>query len=381
MNTIPVKDLKQDGYVTEPAYLDGKYIILSHETPITKGLIPRLIEWDYREVLCDGTVRSTPKPEEDEFGDPVEAPAEAVEKTVPAEDQLGRMRQYYEQFTSYVDSIYNNYVTKGDVRQIEINNRIKGLLETIVENRRLVLRVMSETQVKANYLVAHTARSTVLALALGSFFKLQTHRLIELGVACVLHEIGMVRLPPQLYMVNRQLTPQERKSIMAHPIIGYNILKEKQFPLAVSLVALEHHERMNGSGYPRGLSGDKISVYSRIIAVACSYDAVTASRPYKAAKDGYAAMVDILKNEGKRYDDTVIKALVYTLSIYPIGSWVLLTSGKKAVVIDVSSENPRYPIVQVHGEKTPEGKDKVVPTSEVGVRILRPLQTGEIPVD
>ena len=90
-------------------------------------------------------------------------------------------------------------------------------------------------------------------------------------------------------------------------------------------------------------------------------------------------MVDILKNDGKKYDDTVIKALVYSLSIYPIGSWVLLTSGKKAVVIDVNSDNPRYPIVQVHGEKTPDGKVKVVPTSEVGVRILRPLHAEEIP--
>ena len=126
----------------------------------------------------------------------------------------------------------------------------------------------------------------------------------------------MIRLPPQLYMADRQLSAQERKSITAHPVLGYNLLKERQVPMAVCLAALEHHERVNGSGYPRALTGDKISLYSRIIMVACSYDAVTALRPWKEAKDGYAGMVDLLKNEGKQYDDPVIRALVYSLSIF-----------------------------------------------------------------
>jgi len=156
-------------------------------------------------------------------------------------------------------------------------------------------------------------------------------------------------------------------------IVSYRSLAD----IAVCLAALEHHERMNGSGYPRALTGDKISLYSRIIMVACSYDAVTSSRPYKEAKEGYAGMVDILKNEGKQYDETVIRALVYSLSIYPIGSRVLLTSGKKALVVDVNPENPRYPIVQILGAKTPDGKDIVIRTSETSVRVLRPLTKEE----
>ena len=161
-------------------------------------------------------------------------------------------------------------------------------------------------------------------------------------------------------------------------MLGYNLLKERQVPLAVCLAALEHHERMNGSGYPRALTGEKISLYSKIIMVACSFDAVTAARPYKEAKDGYSGMVDILKNEGKQYDDLVIRALVYGLSIYPIGTQVLLTSGKKAVVVDVNPDNPRYPIVQVLGARSPDGKELIVRTSETSVRVLRPLSREEL---
>ncbi|MBL8967216.1 MAG: HD-GYP domain-containing protein, partial [Spirochaetaceae bacterium] len=224
---------------------------------------------------------------------------------------------------------------------------------------------------------SHAVRSSVLSIILGSALKLPPFRLIELGAAAVLHEIGMIKLPPQLYMAGRQLSTQERKAITAHPVLGYNILKEKQVPLAVCLSALEHHERLNGTGYPRGLTGDKISLYSRIIMVACSYDAVTSNRPYKEAKEGYVGMVDILKNDGKQYDENVIRALVYSLSIYPIGSHVLLTNGKKALVVDVNPDNPRYPVVQVVGAKTPDGKEVVVATSETGIRILRPLTKEE----
>ncbi|MDX9956876.1 MAG: hypothetical protein RBT68_00415 [Spirochaetia bacterium] len=130
---------------------------------------------------------------------------------------------------------------------------------------------------------------------------------------------------------------------------------------------------MNGTGYPRALGGDKISLYARIIAVACSYDAVTSSRPYREAREGYAGMVDILKNDGKQYDDLVIKALVYSLSLYPIGSYVLLTNAKIGQVIDVNTDNPRYPVVLILGSRTPDGKETIIQTSENGVRILRPI--------
>ena len=165
---------------------------------------------------------------------------------------------------------------------------------------------------------------------------------------------------------------------MSHPIFGFNLLKTSDFPLVVSLAALEHHERENGSGYPQKLTGEKISLYAKIIAVACSYEALTAARPHKDAKDGYSGMLDLLKNEGKQYDDTIVKALVYSLSIYPIGLYVLLSNGKKGQVVDVNPENPKFPLVQVFGELNPDGKNKVLETSQDGVYIARPLQKEEI---
>jgi HD-GYP domain-containing protein (c-di-GMP phosphodiesterase class II) len=199
-----------------------------------------------------------------------------------------------------------------------------------------------------------------------------------LGIAAILHEAGMIRLPPAIYMNKRGLSEEERKAILAHPTLGYNILKSFNLPLAVIIPALEHHERENGEGYPRQLTGDKISLYSKIIAVTCSYEAQTSRRPHKNAKDGFEGMVDLLKNEGKQYDDTVIRALVFSLSIYPIGLYVLLSNDRKGQVVDVDPENPRYPLVQVLGVLTPEGKAKIQQTSQDGVYIVRPLARDEL---
>lgn len=375
MNSVPLKDLISDSYFSEPVFLDDKYILLTPETPVTTALVNRLAEWEFRQVLTDGSVMSDAIMDESELEGEDTKPL--TSQSADDRENMGKVSLFYEQFLRYVDSVYTRYVTKNEILIKELSDKIKGLCDTVAANKRYILRVLSSSAASSNYLVNHSVRSTVLAVVLGSHLKLPPHRLIELGVACVLHEIGMVRLPPQLYMAGRQLTPAERKSITAHPILGYNILKEKQFPLSISLAALEHHERMNGSGYPRSLSGDKISVYARIIAVACSYDAVTAARPFREAKEGYEGMVDLLKNEGKQYDDTVIKALVYSLSIYPIGSYVLLSNGKSAQVIDVNPENPRLPVVLILGTRTPDGKEIVLQTSEQGTRIARPMTHKE----
>jgi len=88
-------------------------------------------------------------------------------------------------------------------------------------------------------------------------------------------------------------------------------------------------------------------------------------------------MLELLKNEGKKYDETVVRALVFSLSIYPIGLYVLLSNGKKGQVVDVNPENPRFPVVQVFGELTPDGKNKIVETSQDGIHIVRPLTREE----
>lgn len=379
MNAVALRDLKPNTFFTKFLFLDGGFVLLAPETPVTQELINRLTRWEFRGLASEGMVAESITAVADNGAD-AKGGSEGIPQAADAgeDERLEAILSYHARYVEYVESVYNRFVTKNTLDFKELLERQKNLYEVLSQNKRLLLRAQALAPSHPNYLVSHAVRTSIISMLLGITLKLPAFRLIELGAAAVLHEIGMVKLPPQLYMAGRQLTPVERRSITTHPILGYNLLKERQVPLAVCIAVLEHHERMNGSGYPRGVPGDRISVYARIIMVACSYDAVTASRPYKEAKDGYAGMVDILKNEGKQYDEAVIRALVYSMSIYPIGSHVLLSNGARAVVVDGNPDNPRYPVVQILGTRSPDGKDVVVRTAETGIRIMRSLKKDEI---
>jgi HD-GYP domain-containing protein (c-di-GMP phosphodiesterase class II) len=377
IKNFPVKDIPPDSFFSQVVYLDSQFVLAAPEMSFTPEMIRALGDWEFNEVFSAG------EPRED-YAAVTEAAGAGEELTQTAflsdSDKIKKAEEFYSAFQKYVENLFTQVAIKNELEFKPVAEKIKAVCEIIREDRRFLLRVQKNTlsNPSDNYLASHAVKATIISIIIGFYLKLPNHRLIELGVAALLHEIGMIKLPPQIYLSRRPLQPQERKAILTHPILGFNLLKSFDFPLTINLSALEHHERENGSGYPQKLTSDKISLYAKIIAVACSYEALSSQRPHKEAKDGYTGMLELLKNEGKQYDDTVVRALVYSLSIYPIGLYVLLSSGRKGQVVDVNPENPRYPIVQVFGELTPDGKNKILETSQTGISIVRPLAREEI---
>ncbi len=347
--------------------------------PFTKELATSLEKWSFNSVFSEGephieyTTASTGAAAAESSG--IKSLA-----TQPDSDKLEKAETFYSNLLYFIEDMFIRATVSNELDFKIISEKIKDIIEYVKEDRRYLMRVLKniEPAPDKNYLATHSVRSTIIAIIIGTYLKLPNHRLLELGIAAIVHEAGMLKLPSQLYLSNRALNPQERKAILTHPILGYTLLKSLDFPLAVCLAALEHHERVNGTGYPRQLAGEKISLYSKIIAVACSYEALSSKRPHKEAKDGYTGMLELLKNEGKQYDDTVVRALVLSLSIYPIGLYVLLSNGKKGQVIDVNPENPKFPIVEIFGDVTPDGRNKTVQTSANELSIVRPLNRSEI---
>jgi HD-GYP domain-containing protein (c-di-GMP phosphodiesterase class II) len=377
MKRFTVRDIPPNYFFTETVYLDDKFVVAAPEMPFTAELIQTLSDWDFQEVLSDG------EPQDSYFDRTraEEGPAINLAQAAALADaeKIKWAENFCRELKIYINELFSAVFVQDPVSFNQVADWMKNSLDRIREDQRYLLRVLKNMEnAKEDYLIAHTAKSTIIAIIIGLYIKLPPHRLIELGVAALFHEIGMIRLPAKVYLNSRTLSPAEQKMIYSHPILGYNTLKEYGFPLAVSIAALEHHERENGSGYPRRLTSGKISLYSKIIAVACSYDAISSYRPHREARDEYTGMLELLKNQGKQYDDTIIRALVYSLSIYPIGLYVLLSNGKMGQVVDVNPENPRFPIVQIFGELNPDGKNKTQETSPEGLRILRPLSREEI---
>jgi HD-GYP domain-containing protein (c-di-GMP phosphodiesterase class II) len=376
MKDYPLAGIAVETYFSRPLCLDWHFVITAPEMAISPAMKAALEEWGFTTLYSDGEPVEEYTLEEQPG---LESPELVFTDTTDIE-QMRRSEAVYLQFQHYVSSIFALLLANSAPDLNEMTEKVKELCDFIKNDRRYILRALrnAEPVTEQNYLVSHTTKSGILSIIIGSYLKLAGYRLIELGIAAILHEAGMLRMPPAIYMNNRSLNSGERQAILTHPALGYNLLKSFDLPLAVTIPALEHHERENGEGYPRQLTGDKINLYSKIIAVACSYEAQTSQRPHKNAKDGFEGMMDLLKNERKQYDDTVIRALVFSLSIYPIGLYVLLSNGKKGQVVDVDPGNPRYPLVQVLGVLTPEGKMKIQETSQDGVHIVRPLVRDEL---
>jgi HD-GYP domain-containing protein (c-di-GMP phosphodiesterase class II) len=380
MSNFIVKNIPSNSYFTKPSYINGQFIVTAPEMPFTRELKHALTEWDIREISSDGENLEEYLSRTPGGSGEVEP---ASETSLSDGDQLEQAEAFYRAFQQYVESLFTQIAVTGELEFKAVAEKVKNACDTIKENRRYLLMVIenpddSRQTGGRNYLAAHTVTSTIISIIIGSYLKLPSPRLIELGVAALLHEVGMLKLPPQIYLSKRALTPQERKAILTHPILSYKMLKSLGFPLVIGLASLEHHERENGEGYPQKLTGDRISLYAKIIAVACSYEALTNARPHRDAKDGHTGILDLLKNVGKQYDDTIVRALVYSLSLYPIGLYVLLSNGKKGQVVDVNPENPRFPIIQFLDEFTPDGRNKTVETSPGGLNIVRPLVRAEL---
>ncbi|MCL2244699.1 MAG: HD domain-containing protein [Treponema sp.] len=374
----PPKQSFSRGDQTEAPPPNHSFVITVPEIPFTKNMYKTMDKWGFTTVVSEGEPRNeyTHNVPSGELND-------SLIKDISQQsdlDKVEKAEKFYTGFLQYVEDLFVRANVSDELDFADVTKKIRDMLEYIKEDRRFLMRVIKtvEHAPGKNYLASHSVRSAILAIIIGTYLKLPNHRLIELGTAALLHEVGMLKLPSNIYLSKRTLSDHERKAIVSHPIFGYSMLKSFNFPLAVCLAALEHHERENGSGYPRQLSGEKIGLYSKIIAVTCSYEALGSSRPHKEAKDGYTGMLELLKNEGKQYDDTIVRALVLSLSIYPIGLYVLLSNDKKGQVVDVNPENPRFPIVQIFGEFTPDGKIKTAQTAQDELTIVRPLTRSEI---
>ncbi|HZK19864.1 MAG TPA: HD-GYP domain-containing protein [Treponemataceae bacterium] len=360
MNTYTIVELKDDCYFTSDLLVDTQFIITPKGTALKSSLKKALLDWNYKKVLANGLFSiKKPQLETDFEAFDIQSESETTTSSISKKIQetidstptdtsdadthrLEIVHKVYTEYMNYICSIYTHYATHKKINQDEIAATVKEIIVFIKENKRYMLRIQPTMDAKSrDFLITHSMRSTVLAIAIGLQLRLPLVKLIDLGVACILHEIGQIRLPPQLYLSDRPLTSAEKKVMNTHPVLSYEILKSQNFPLSICLAALEHHEREDGSGYPRRLTGNKISMFAKIISVACSFEAITAPRQHKSAQSSYNAMVDMLKNSGHQYDETVIKALLYSLSLYPIGSYAYLSNGKIGQIIDADPSDPQ----------------------------------------
>ena len=197
----------------------------------------------------------------------------------------------------------------------EINNRtrleeeFKQSVKKLQKSMRGIVQTLSVAiESKDSYAIGHQKRVAKLARCIAEEMGLAKDRIEGVGIAATLHDIGKISIPTEILNKSDLLSEDEFNMIKTHPRLGYDILNEIEFPHPVAQIVLQHHERLDGSGYPSGLSGKDILLEAKILGVADVIDAMLSPHPYRQALSLYKVLDEISRNRGILYDFNVVYA-------------------------------------------------------------------------
>ncbi|MFB6467523.1 HD-GYP domain-containing protein [Cytobacillus sp. Hz8] len=233
----------------------------------------------------------------------------------------------------------------------QLKNIIRQLLDEIKNNGDL-LSLLTDIFSYDQYTFTHSFHVTLYSLAIGLELKLSPKELEILGLGAILHDIGKMNVPSEILLKPGKLTKSEFEVVKKHSEDGFQILRNvTTIPLLVAHCAYQHHERINGSGYPRGISGKEIHRYGKIIAVADVFDAVTSNRIYRRAMLPHAGLEILYSGVGNLFETHIVEAFRRSVAIYPVGLTVELNDGRKGVVSKQNVGLSDRPIIRILEEK------------------------------
>lgn len=228
-----------------------------------------------------------------------------------------------------------------------IKSLVNHLVDEIVQSRRSLFEI-TDIRSFEGYLFAHSVNVSIIALRMGLQLNYNELQLRDLGVGAMLHDIGMLFVDKQVLGKIGKLTPEEFEKVKLHSNEGFNLLRDqKDINLLSAHVAFQHHERFDGTGYPRLLKNSEICEYARIVTIADMFDALTSDNKHRKSFSVPEALEIMKKYAGQQIDQDLTKTFMENVALYSTGQLVELNTGEVAVVTANSPGRPEKPKVKV----------------------------------
>jgi len=254
----------------------------------------------------------------------------------------------------------------GVINTDHAKNTVKECVHSILRNSDALIW-MSKIRSQDEYTAEHCLNVCIIAIAFGRHLGMSEADLEKLGLCGLLHDVGKMRVQQDVLNKPASLTEKEFNMVKAHTVHGRNLLMASPgIPNSTIDVAYSHHERIDGSGYPRGLKSSGISEFAKIIAIVDAYDAMTADRCYSPSIPSTEALKIIFKDRGSHFDERLALEFIKSVGLYPPGTLVELVNGLIAIVFETNSKYRHLPkIIAVKKQDTPLDKNRLIDLSNV----------------
>ena len=344
----------------------GSSLSVKNET-----IIQKIVKFGIREVYIDtdkgldvedAVIEEAPQ-EEDQKLNISEEPEEItgayeinfdVIKPVAVGEEIIKAKIIREEALLTVQRAMADIKSGNKIDKETVVHTVDDILVSILRNKNALsgLRMLRKTD---EYLYNHSINVCTLMVSFGKFLGFDPRFLREIGIGSLLHDIGTMKIPSAILNKKSALSEEEYSEIKKHVEYGRRILEETEGVTETSITtAYHHHERLDGSGYPNGLKGDKISYAGQAIAIIDVYDALTTKKCYRRKIPPTQALEMIYEWSGTQFNRELVQKFIRCIGIYPVGSLVRLKSGLIAVVVNHSEENLLQPIVRVIYNKKAE---------------------------
>ena len=266
-------------------------------------------------------------------------------------EQIAAAQETYKEAICSMERMFEELeagiVPRPDTLRIVVAN----VLTRVLDNRASMLNLLSFQKMKRfdRTLASHALDVCTLSLIVGHNFGVAEGDLEMLGAGALLHDIGYVRLPRNLYRRRHELTEQEYTMMQQHPALGLAMLRDaKENRDTVVRIVVEHHECHNGSGFPHKLKGDTISVLAQLVGLVDIYDGMVSRRGGHPAMLPHDAIRQLFRlGDTGQYQKDLIQTMIGSLGVYPIGSLVLMNTGEQAVVVGMNDTQRLKPVLKV----------------------------------
>jgi putative nucleotidyltransferase with HDIG domain len=383
LKTFDIDNVEEGMFVDSIAEQQGKFKITSRGRVTSLGAIEQLKKKGILSVVVDLSRQLKPERVEPKESETLEIPVERPEQ-VALEVELEVAAKLHAS-GKHLQKTMLESMSKNLPIDITITEEFTNKLVSSIDRNPNALMCMTKIREKDAYLFEHSLNVAILLANLGTHIGLDEEQIQELALSGFLHDMGKIKIPDEILYKSGRLNGQEMTIMKDHVYYGTKMLIEMAMPDSIVRTISEHHERLDGYGYPEGLRGDEITQFGRMIAIVDTYDAITADRCYKLGLSSKKALKILLQDTPDKYDEELVTQFVKSIGIFPAGSLVKLNNQKIAMVLKQHPVHVTKPLVKVfysvRGSHYLQPKELDLATSSNGVKIVDAVIASDYKID